>query len=682
MKKIIVTLKEAWHTNKSELLKITLIYATIILLSEMFLRRSIGSTLSWVINTPFLFALNLTLLLCVTAVLMMITKRTFLITAIVGGGSAALSVINIMKFNLRNIPLVVDDLFLISEVWVLLPEIFNLKTIILSGIGICGLILLGYLAKRFLKMKQMQKQMGLALILFSLSGMLLFVGGITYTSDLELSKTGFLYSLTNDLRAKNVIDSEQLNTAQALSEQLIAQYQIEDKDENFQPNVIIIQSEAFWDINKLGLKFSQNPIANFEALRAESLYGEAYVPVFGGGTANTEYELLTGLSLKNYGNDWFTVYKNEIKSPTVSLASIFRSQGYYALGIHPYMSWYYNRLEVYKHFGFNTFMPIEFMNQPDILGAYVSDAYTTDLIIDAIEETEAPLFSFVVTMQNHGPYGNHRFNADEIDVTIEDEVSHPNSYFLRNYTQGLYLSDLELKRLVDYLSASDEPTLLLFFGDHLPMLGEDYATYRELNYVGNETNEALQRDLRTTTVPYILWANYDQTSEALPTMNISYLTSLVLEKAGAVIPDYLKVLWSMHDQVPVYFRFSGIDLEGNVLTDEDQRFKDIKALQYLYYSELKANAATDRWIIRNNETYNESLKTIEILSLSNNQSVQGKGFYSGMEVSVSGQSMSFVFMDTENIMLERVIESGDVIKMTLKDQNGLVLSESQEFLVP
>lgn len=682
MKKIVDTIKESWKNNKKELLKITLIYMAIILISEMFLRRSFVGALGWVVTSPFLFILNLSLLLMITALLMMVTKKTFLITSIVGGLSLALSVINIIKYNLRNIPLVVDDLFLINEVWVLLPEIFNIKAVIGILIGGVGVIVVGILARKFLKMKPLQKPFSLSLIIVMFSGLLLFVGSGVYASDLELSKTGFLYSLTNELRVRNSIDETDLRSAQALSEKYIAQYQLKDKDENVQPNVIIIQSEAFWDINKLGLNFNQNPIAHFEALREESLYGEAYVPVFGGGTANTEYELLTGLSLKNYSNDWFTVYKNEIKSPTVSLASIYRSQGYHAMGIHPYMSWYYNRLEVYKHLGFNTFKTLEYMNQPEILGAYVSDAYTTDLIIDAIEETESPLFNFVVTMQNHGPYGNHRFSDDAIDITFDDEMSDSSRYFLRNYTQGLYLSDLELNRLVAYLRASDEPTILMFFGDHLPMLGEDYAAYRELGYIDNEPIESLYKDLRTMTVPYIIWSNYEDTSEALPTMNISYLTSLVLEKSGAALPDYLKGLWGMHDTVPVYFRSSGLDLEGNEIAESDQSFKDIKALQYLYYSDLKSTVNTDRWLIRNNDSYNASLETIEITSIANNQSVRGRGFYSGMEITVSGERLSFVFMNSENVMLERVIDSGDVIKMTLKDQNGLVLADSQEFLVP
>lgn len=676
------SLKDAWTLNKGELLKIVGLYTGIILLGEFFLRRSIIGTFIWALKMPFLFVLNLSLLTLFTAVLMIMTKKSFLITAIVSVLSGILSVVNIMKFNLRNIPVVIDDLFLIKEVWVLLPEILSLRSIILAVLGVFALIVIGYFARKGLKMKPLQNQFTLAFSILLLSGLILIVGSRVYASDLELSKTGFLYSLTNEMRVKPSLDTETLNTAMTLSEQLISKYQEGTKYEAFQPNVIIIQSEAFWDINKLGINFSQNPIENFELLREESLYGEAYVPVFGGGTSNTEYELLTGLSLKNYGHDWFTVFKNEIKSPTLSLASIFRTQGYHTLGIHPYMSWYYNRLEVYKHLGFDTFMSIEFMNQPEILGAYVSDAYTTDLIIDAIEATESPLFSFVVTMQNHGPYGNHRFTDDELDVVIEDEISHPNRYFLRNYTQGLYLSDLELKRLVAYLRTSDEPTIVLFYGDHLPMLGEDYSAYRELNYVGNETNEVLQNDLRTTTVPYILWSNFDRTSKALPTMNISYLTSLVLEKAGAKMPDYLKALWGMHETVPVYFRFKGFDLEGNILTVEDQTFKDIKALQYLYYSELKENAATNPWIIHQNETYNAALKDIQIETIRHNQSVKGRGFYSGMEVTVSGEKISFVFMDDENIMLERVIESGDEIKMTLKDQNGLVLAKSNAFIVP
>ena len=140
------------------------------------------------------------------------------------------------------------------------------------------------------------------------------------------------------------------------------------------------------------------------------------------------------------------------------------------------------------------------------------------------------------------------------------------------------MADVELERLVDYLRESEEPTILLFFGDHLPMLGEDYQTYREVEYVGNEDNHSLQNDLRMMAVPYLIWSNFDDTSEKLPTMNASFITSMILEEAQAEMPDYLKVLAIAREKMPLYFREFGYDSNGTKVEKDSPQFMNIKSL--------------------------------------------------------------------------------------------------------
>ena len=486
-----------------------------------------------------------------------------------------------------------------------------------------------------------------------------------------------------------LLAADEIETADALYQQYITEYneKYPYQSPDVKPNVIVVQSEAFWDINKLDLKLSENPLKNFEELRKESRYGELYVPVFGGGTSNTEYEILSGMSLKNYSSDWYMVYPNEISAPKVTLASIFRNQGYEAVGIHPYMSWYYNRLEVYKHFGFNTFRSLEFMNEAEIIGAYVSDRYTTDLIIDAIETTEKPLFNFTVTMQNHGPYGNERFASDEFDVTVKTKLSDSSNYFLKNYVQGIYLTDLELLRLVDYLRASDEPTILVFYGDHLPMLGEDYQAYRESEYIDDEKSETLQSDLRIMGVPYIMWSNYDDTSKELPTMNMSYFTSTILKEAGADMPDYLKALSIAGENLPLFFRTHGVDINGRQVDAEDPLYTNTQALNYLIYTKLKNGENLDPWLVKteDNKMYNQGIDVIETKSaeVEGGQTVlTGENFYDTMKVSVNGKEVAFNHVNIHEIELKKVLVSGDTVSMTLSDTEGKVIAKSKAFQMP
>lgn len=676
--------KEFFRQNGAPFLLMMGIFLILIVGLEALFRKSLWETLSWVINEPFLFAMNFFTLLLIASILLLITKRITWVTFGVSLLTIVLSAINIGKYQLRNVPLVYEDLFLIKEVWMLMPVLVNSKNIMMLVFGLIGAILLAVLLVKFFKKYTLHRHRFLSIGICLISAVFLMVGQNVNSADIVLSKSGFIYSLSNVTREKPIVLAESLEEAQdSYTSYLKAYNQKELPDLTVtKPNIIIIQSEAFWDINRLNLKFNQNPIPFYESLRKKSVYGDAYVPVFGGGTANTEYEVLTGLTMKNFYSDWYMVYPNEIKQPTVSLASILRQQGYHTEGLHPYMSWYYNRLAVYNYLGFNTFKTIEFMNNIDIIGAYMSDAYITDLIIDSIEKTDAPLFNFTVTMQNHGPYGNHRFSGDEFDVKVQSELTDSSRYFLSNYAQGLYLTDVELERLVTYLESSDEPTILLFFGDHLPMLGEDYQLYREVGYVDDETTEMLQQDLRMMSVPYVIWSNFDQTSEEMPAMNISYISSLLLERAGVNMPDYLKVTAMMREDMPLYLKDFGVDRYGNRVEKDSTLFKNTQSLYYKLHQDLKSDEVSNQWLIKSNGDYNKTLTDITIESAQVEDTlttVSGGPFYQGMLAYLNGKETSFVFESDSKLILEVPLKTGDTLSFRLLDNEGRVLAVSKGY---
>jgi phosphoglycerol transferase MdoB-like AlkP superfamily enzyme len=680
-------LMESWRLNGMPLLKMMTVYVIILFVMESLFRKSMGDTVKWIVESPFLFSMNLFTLMAISGILLILTKRIVWVTIIVSFLTVILSFINIGKFALRNVPLLYDDIFLLKEVLILLPEIFNLKTILLIGLGVLVAIGLGFALFKFFKKSTLHKHR-LAVVTLSLISIgILSIGQNINAADIDISKTGFIYSLSNNTRDQVILNEEQLETASNLYNQYLVEYnnRTHEKTLDKQPNVIVIQSEAFWDVNKLDVKYNKNPIPNFEALRKESRYGELYVPVVGGGTSNTEYEILTGMTLKNYSNDWYMVYPNEIKQPMVSLASIFKKQGYTTTGIHPYQSWYYNRTAVYEHLGFDMFKTIEFMNDPEIIGAYMSDRYTTDLIIDAIETNDKPLFNFTVTMQNHGPYGNHRFTSDQFDIDIKTKLTDSTRYFLSNYVQGLYMADVELERLVNYLRESEEPTILVFYGDHLPMLGEDYQTYREVEYVGNEDNYLLQNDLRMMAVPYLIWSNFDDTSEALPTMNASFITSKILEEAQVEMPDYLKVLAIAREKMPLYFREFGIDSNGTKVEKDSPQFMNIKSLYVAIFDKLKDTDSLKPWLVENNKAYNKSITEIEIKSAtaeSGTTNLIGNNFYQGMKLTVGDSEVAFRFVSETEIIVESALASGDTVMAKLFDSEGKQIAESNAYVLP
>lgn len=665
------------------LIKMICVYLVVIISTEALFRKSFIDTIMWMINEPFLFSLNIFNLIMISTILLLFTNRIEWVTIFVSVVTIILSFVNIGKFELRNVPLLYEDFFLLSEVWILMPEIMNLRIVIVIVIGTLAIIALSALLIRWFKGSKLHRYRAATLLLLLISVFFLSIGQKINAADLSIQKSGFIYSLSNNTRDQMTIHEAQLQVAKVLYDSYLSAYQQREKVQKLteRPNIIIVQSEAFWDVNKLDVKFNKNPIPTFESLKKESIYGETYVPVFGGGTSNPEYEILTGLTMKNFSNDWYMVYPNEIKSPTVTLASILRNQGYVSEAIHPYMSWYYNRLDVYKYFGFNQFKTIEFMNQIQNIGVFASDDYTTNLIIDSIEQNTEPVFNFVVTMQNHGPYGNSRFSSDEFDIEIETKLTDSSRYLLKNYVQGIYLSDQSLAKLIDYLKGLDEPTILMFFGDHLPMLGEDYQIYREVNYIGNESNETLQKDMRIMAVPYIIWRNYDDASEAMPTMNLSYLSSILLSEAEVEMPDYMKVLHMLRNDMPLYLRGLGYDGDGNEVTSDMPLYQNTQALFFKLYQK---SMEEDAWKITQNDAYNKVYTQIEITSIEDSDNqwvVTGNNFYEGMKVYLNNKEVPFVFVSSTGITLATQISQGDSILIKLLDSKEKLLAESNTFTV-
>ncbi len=560
--------------NKQYLLKLGLLMSIPIIFSEYLFRTGITEVLQWIIGNPIIFLVNLILLMGLSIFFGFCFGKLYRGVFFILVGSMILGIINGNKINLRSVPFQPKDIFLVREFFALTPNLItplSLSVIILGGPVLFGLYRL--IKKWFGEQPyQNMKISALSVLGLCLGGLLLGQG--LYAEAYGPWELGFIYSLP-----RSAVDADPDASMEwgDLEERLMDE-NASEKDQNASrlkdrdPNVIIFMSEAFWDVNLLDGDFSPNPIQNFENLREESIHGEVYVPVFGGGTANTEFEVLTGISLKTYSADWHIVYRNEIYGPVPSLASIFKEEGYRTEALHPYHHWYYRRDEVFPHLGFDNFTALKDLDDPQTLGPFVSDDYLTDVLINQLEESEEPIFNYTLTMQNHAPFHEQR---NEPVIDFDHNLNARQASMLQTYADGLHYSDQALKRLVNYLRESDEPTLLLFFGDHLPMFGNNFDLYREMGYVGDETLEELQDDLRLHTVPYILWANYSLEEEELPLQNATSLPLLVLEQAGVEKPLHLQLVEEIHDRAPLIQNNHYTDADGNRYKRESEEYQEI-----------------------------------------------------------------------------------------------------------
>ena len=209
------------------------------------------------------------------------------------------------------------------------------------------------------------------------------------------------------------------------------------------------------------------------------------MPNFGGGTSNTEYDVLTGCATRYLGSSLPSY--SFIHSDFDGMPRQLQKLGYETLSIHPGYAWFYNRQNVYPDLGFaaSYFLEDSFDLATQGYGGYVNETATMDKIIETldthIKETDTPLFSFTVTIQNHGPY-EKKYGTLEQNFSSDIELNETQTDLLTQYFQGIGDADEQIGRLKEYAEGSDEPIVLVYFGDHLPGFSNGMEFFDLLDY--------------------------------------------------------------------------------------------------------------------------------------------------------------------------------------------------------
>lgn len=302
------------------------------------------------------------------------------------------------------------------------------------------------------------------------------------------------------------------------------------------PNIIFVMNEAFFDINSIeNLKLSKNPISNFERLQRRYVSGYIYTPVSGGGTCQTEYEVLSGYSTESTGGE--IAYTKYVQGEFPSIASMLRDEGYETLAIHPYEKTFFMRNTAYPALGFDRFIGMEDMENPSLENNFISDRYTYDVLIDEIEKSEEPMFVHIVTMQNHGGYW-YGYNKHNVKVRNKDLTSESFGG-IQTYANLLRESDIALNSLINHFKKVKEPTYIVFFGDHAPALG---TGLNELGFLSSEP-ESILKQYKT---PFLIWSNVDgMAKENLGNINAYQLGAIAMRYANVNIDSYYEFLCNM-----------------------------------------------------------------------------------------------------------------------------------------
>ncbi|MBY6205415.1 LTA synthase family protein [Halomonas denitrificans] len=267
------------------------------------------------------------------------------------------------------------------------------------------------------------------------------------------------------------------------------------------PDVLVVLSESFFDPSMLAGLEDCTALPGWCRIRDAGLSGEMLVPTFGGNTTRTEFEILTGVPYRALAREVYP-YNSVVTRPTQSIAWTFREAGYRTAVVHPHSRGFWNRDLAMPALGFERFIAADELHDRQRRGFWISDTVLTDAVIDLGDALAAPWFLFAISMENHGPWNEERPGpgAAELDrIPVPPNLRAHEALALRQYTYHARAAVAELERLVDWMMQRDRPTLLLFFGDHLPALDEVF------DRSGFDRPEPMNRQ----PVPWLLLSNRD-----------------------------------------------------------------------------------------------------------------------------------------------------------------------------
>ncbi len=351
------------------------------------------------------------------------------------------------------------------------------------------------------------------------------------------------------------------------------------KSETVKPNIVVIMNEAFSDPRMFGdYQTNISFLPNIDSLEGNTIKGTMYTSVFGGATSDTEYEFLTGNSMAVMPLN-SVPYQQFITNSTNSLAATLKEQGYYNIAIHPYEPSGYKRDIVYPLLGFDEFLSKEDFQNPQMIRSYISDRESFKKIIEQYERKgNQPLFIFNVTMQNHGGYSEESLFDEKNTVRL---TQLPGYAQVEQYLSLLRETDKAFRTLVDYFSKEEEPTIILMFGDHQPVVYSELHNLMETKSLMTLT----QRDKSRYGVPFIMWANYDINEEDMDNISANYLSSYLLKTAGLAGTAYNEYLLQLQKDMPVINAHFYITKEGDCYplsetTAYSKRLKEYQAVGY------------------------------------------------------------------------------------------------------
>ncbi|TKH31770.1 LTA synthase family protein [Bacillus cereus] len=571
----------------------------------MQVNMSFIEAMNWIYFYNMQFILSFLVIYAIYILVYNLIGKVFLSMVLTSCTLVILCIVNYLKLIFRGDPLYPSDFTQITHMQSVIPMVmdyFSWSYIFVIIVSIVACIGAGIYMRRYIQ--NVKIHLGIRALLVVGSIFVLYAYGnfantfmnkvfqksgvdfVLWNQNENYASNGFVLGFISNLdttvmeKPKNYSKENMLQIANDIKKQYSGNIGSQNKKEK--PNIIFVMSESFWDPTKVtNLSFSEDPVPNLHHYIENFPGGQTISPTFGGNTANVEFEALTSYSmslLKPGSIPYQQVITNKKEIPSIPTA--LKKEGYYTSAIHSFGRTFFKRDDVYKVLGFDKFNAEDTMENVDIDGDYISDLAMSKEIIAELEKQKQPTFIHAVTMQNHFPFTEGRFGENLIEISgLENEESKGE---LETYTEGLRRSDEALQYLIEQLDNFDRPTLLVFFGDHLPSLGTNKSFYKENGYITNEKTP--NERLAMAQTPLLMYANFDMPNDNLGLVSPIHFSNLIFDYAGLNKSLFYQFLSELYKEIPVLRDELKVDKNGEVINDLTKKQKEMleqyKMLQY------------------------------------------------------------------------------------------------------
>lgn len=564
---------------------------------------------SWHTEKFFLGGLVLlALLLFLSGVIGSLGMGAVLYTVFIG----ILGYADYLKMTMRQEPIYPDDLKMAANLGMMKDLVGLPLFLVLLVVILAVLAGVGYMFWRSLKKPKNIQIWRLVTVVLS-GGLLLYASNfnsssnllrkgydrtalwIPYSQKMNYYNVGFVGGFLYNLKVEAM--EKPKGYSEAAVKEITERYQKEADaankkvKEEEQPNIVYVMSESFSDPNRLkGVTVSGDPLKDYYEVANQTYSGQMLSQNYGGGTANIEFEALTGFSMETLNAQMTTPYTLLVpkleKLP--SLVSLLKDSGYETTAIHPYDTSMYKRKDVYQVLGFDQFLDQDTMTHRDKLenNPYISDESAYEEVLDQLD-SDTPQFLHLVTMQTHMPY-NGKYSNISYQVTAEG-----NNDSIANYAQDVAYTSEALKNFTQELSKLSRRTIVVFWGDHLPGIYSDATQAANTGTTLHETE-------------FLIYDSAGQLANTASGQITSpfYFAPTLFQQAGQATTGFYQLLLDLQKVLPAFeksmYYQNGQWQATASLGDKESIYKDYQMIQYDILAGKQYSLASD-FFARENE---------------------------------------------------------------------------------